>query len=152
MSPAPATTFTVPPELIATGPPESRGKRRDQVRLLVARPGRLHHTLFRRLGDHLDEGDLLVVNTSATRPAAIDALWRSRPVVVHLSTPLDDGGWLVEIRSEGGHQPVLDAEPGDRLQLRGGGLATLRSAAFPPARRLWQAALSLPGPVGRYLA
>ena len=47
---------------------------RDEVRLLVAKRGRaLVHDMFRGLPSHLRAGDLLVVNTSATIPAAVPA-------------------------------------------------------------------------------
>ena len=54
-------------------PPEARGLRRDGVRLLVS-PGERApvHARFTDLADLLEPGDLLVVNTSATVPAAID--------------------------------------------------------------------------------
>ena len=47
-------------------PPEHRGLRRDQVRLLVVEPGALAHRHFHDLPQHLRPGDLLVVNSSAT--------------------------------------------------------------------------------------
>ena len=44
-------------------------------------------------------GDLLVVNTSATLPAALaGARSTSEPVELHLSTPLAGGTWVVELR------------------------------------------------------
>jgi S-adenosylmethionine:tRNA ribosyltransferase-isomerase len=66
---------------------------RDAVRLLAATPERLHHARFHDLPELLRPGDLLVVNTSATLPAALPAangLW------IHLSTPLPpraSNGW-----------------------------------------------------------
>ena len=58
----------------ATAPPERRGIARDAVRLLVGRPGGVEHAIFRDLPRLLAPGDLLVVNTSATLPAALDAV------------------------------------------------------------------------------
>ena len=58
----------------ATAPPERRGIARDSVRLLVGRPGGVEHAIFRDLPRLLAPGDLLVVNTSATLPAALDAV------------------------------------------------------------------------------
>ena len=54
-------------------PPEARGMTRDAVRMLVARrgDGTLVHTHFTELPRLLDEGDLLVVNTSGTLAAAL---------------------------------------------------------------------------------
>ncbi len=69
------TRFALPPELAATEPPEQRGLARDEVRLLVAEAGReVQHTVFRDLATFLHPGDLVVVNTSATRAAAVDGL------------------------------------------------------------------------------
>ena len=55
----------------AASTPESRGLRRDEVRMLVASPDAITHAQVRDLPDHLAPGDLLVVNTSATLPAAV---------------------------------------------------------------------------------
>ncbi len=94
----PGTRFTVPQDRWATEPPERRGLARDEVRLLVAGSDRLSHGRFVDLPRHLRPGDLLVVNTSATRPAAIDGTADPGPLVVHLSTAHDDGTWTVELR------------------------------------------------------
>ena len=65
-----ALAFTLPPELEASAPPEAR----DAVRLMVARgSGPLTHTHFTALPGELRAGDLLVVNESATLPAALPA-------------------------------------------------------------------------------
>ena len=65
--------FELPPELEAGSPPEARGMTRDAVRMLVAhrRDGRLVHSHFSELPRFLDEGDLIVVNTSGTLAAAV---------------------------------------------------------------------------------
>ena len=65
-----ALRFELPPALEAAEPPPVR----DEVRLMVARPGRpLAHARFRDLPAHLRPGDLVVVNASATLPAALAA-------------------------------------------------------------------------------
>ena len=69
--PGASLSTPVSPDRVARRTPEARGLARDHVRLLVADPDGLHHTRFDRLGDHLGPGDLLVVNTSATRAAAL---------------------------------------------------------------------------------
>ncbi len=152
---SPATTFSLPPGNEATGPPEARGLARDGVRLLVARPGSMVHARFRDLGDHLDPGDLVVVNTSATLPAAIDATWRGRDIVVHFSTRLDDTTWVVELRHPDGHGPVLDAQPGDPIELAGDGGARLETPMGQvhdtDSVRLWRTRLYLPASVERHL-
>jgi S-adenosylmethionine:tRNA ribosyltransferase-isomerase len=67
--------WKLPPELRASQPAELRGIRRDHVRLMVIdRTSRaITHTRFDRIGDFLEAGDLLVVNSSRTLPAAIPA-------------------------------------------------------------------------------
>ena len=78
--------------LAASRPPEARGLGRDGVRLLVATPDGMVHARFGDLPRFLSAGDLLVVNTSATIAAAVDGRrGDGRPVLVHFSSPLDDG-------------------------------------------------------------
>jgi S-adenosylmethionine:tRNA ribosyltransferase-isomerase len=57
--------------------------------LLVASrsTGKLVHTCFAELSQFLHAGDLLVVNTSATLPAAVSARMEDEAVELHLSTP-----------------------------------------------------------------
>ena len=66
--------FERPEESTAAGPAEARGRARDGVRLLVARPGGAEHHAFRDLPDQLSPGDLVVVNNSATVNGEIDAV------------------------------------------------------------------------------
>ncbi|MGF1664419.1 MAG: S-adenosylmethionine:tRNA ribosyltransferase-isomerase [Kineosporiaceae bacterium] len=146
----PLTTFRLPPGLEAREPPEARGLRRDGVRLLVARPGRVSHRRFRDLAEHLEPGDVLVVNTSATLPAAVDAVRSApagrgpaeRPVVVHVGGELDDGRWVVEARRPDGTGPERDVVPGEVLRLAGGARLTVEDS-YPhggrPGSRLWAA-------------
>jgi S-adenosylmethionine:tRNA ribosyltransferase-isomerase len=136
--------FDLPADLSASAPPEARGLSRDDVRLLVASPSGVHHTAFGSLGDHLRPGDLLVVNTSGTLPAAVDAQRAGRPVVVHFATSLDDGAWVVELRAPGG--PLLDGRPGERLALAGDASLTLLAPMVPGTARLWRAAVSVDVP------
>ena len=70
---SPLTRFTPPGERTAPSPAEARGIARDEVRLLVADGDRVRHTHFRDLADHLDPGDLIVVNTSQTVAGEADA-------------------------------------------------------------------------------
>ena len=75
--------------LEAEEPPEVRGADRADVALLVASraDGGLAHARFGELGHFLRAGDLLVVNTSATLPAALPALLDGEDLLLHLSTP-----------------------------------------------------------------
>jgi S-adenosylmethionine:tRNA ribosyltransferase-isomerase len=151
--------FAVPPERVATEPPEARGLARHDVRLLVAEPGRRRHLRFRQLPEVLEAGDLLVVNTSATLPAALDATRSDgRPVVVHVAGPVVGEGtvrtaWgsvgpqIVELRRPDGTGPFLDAEPGEEVTLASGARVRLVAAVSPPHRRLWAALFGLDGPV-----
>jgi S-adenosylmethionine:tRNA ribosyltransferase-isomerase len=139
-----ALAFTLTPAHEASAPPAER----DEVRLLVARRGRpLLHDMFRGLPAHLRAGDLLVVNTSATIPAALSA----GEVDVHLSTPVpgDPARWVVELRRCGAR--YRGGRAGDRLDLPGGASAELLAPYLSPGR-LWIAALDLPQPLHDYLA
>jgi S-adenosylmethionine:tRNA ribosyltransferase-isomerase len=142
--------FVLPERLEAREPPEVRGLARDEVRMLVAEreAGRLTHARVRDLPDVLQPGDLLVVNTSATLPAALDARGAGgEALVLHLSTRLPEG-WLVELRR--GDAPFRDARAGRRLALPGGAEAQL-CAPWLGGSRLWLARLALPEPVVPYL-
>ena len=67
-------SFSLPPELEAPSPPEYRGMTRDSVRMLVATrsDGALVHSNFSELPRFLNEGDLVVINTSGTLAAELD--------------------------------------------------------------------------------
>jgi S-adenosylmethionine:tRNA ribosyltransferase-isomerase len=141
--PFPVTRFEIPAGGEATAPAERRGVRRDGVRLLVARPGRIAHRRFHAIAELLDPGDLVVINTSATLPAAVDGrLADGRTVPVHLSTVLEDGSWIVEVRHPGGHGPDPAAARGAVLTLPGRLSLRLDSAYPDPSSRssrLWRA-------------
>lgn len=83
---SPRTRFHRQPASDATEPPEAHGMARDAVKLLVAQPSGISHARFADLGDFLHPGDLLVVNNSATLPAAVDGRRAGHPIAVHLST------------------------------------------------------------------
>jgi S-adenosylmethionine:tRNA ribosyltransferase-isomerase len=153
--PGPATSFALPPCGEATAPPERRGVPRDGVRLLVAQPDGVAHRRFRDLPGLLEPGDLLVVNTSATLPAALDARREDGAIApVHVSTQLDDGDWVVEVRAGDGSGPDLGVETGETLGLEGGVRLRLREP-FPdpsaPVARLWRASATPPLTTGAYL-
>lgn len=140
------TRFRLPPGSDATAPPELRGLERDQVRLLVARPTGVQHLRFRDLPTQLHPGDLLVVNTSATVAAALDARRSDgSPVVVHVAGPGREDTWTVEVRRVDASGPDDRARAGLRLALPGDVQLTLDepfpqpAAADSASSRLWRA-------------
>ncbi|MRH88977.1 S-adenosylmethionine:tRNA ribosyltransferase-isomerase [Nocardia sp. SYP-A9097] len=133
-----AVEFTLPDALNATSPPEARGLARDEVRLLVSQARVLTHARFRELPDFLRPGDLVVVNNSAMVTAAVAAWYGDDAAVLHFSTRLDDGGWVVELRDQHG-TPWVGASPeaGAAVLIPGGHRAILRGPWLPEGRRLW---------------
>ena len=140
--------FVLPEGLEATEPPPSR----DGVRLLVARPGEIAHTRFRRLGEFLAPGDLVVVNTSATLAAAVDGTRAGAPVEVHFSAELDDGTWVVEVRPAGAATgPVTDLRPGEVITLDEAAALVVGSPRPAGQTRLWTARPRIDGGVAWFL-
>jgi S-adenosylmethionine:tRNA ribosyltransferase-isomerase len=160
-----ASDFTLPSELEAWAPAEARGMRRDDVRLLVSyrSTDRVVHTHFRDLAEYLNPGDVLVINTSGTMNAAIEA---TRPdgteLEVHLSTHLPGDMWTVELREPDGAttRQFRDGVAGEALSLNGGGQALVHALyscgcdgrSVPDTKRLWLATLYLGQPVVDYFA
>ena len=140
--------------LAAPRPAEERGLSRDGVRLLVGTPDGIAHVRFRDLPRFLSAGDLLVVNISATIPAAVDGRrGDGRLVTVHLSALLDDGAWLIELREQSGTPgPVADAAPGETVTLPGGASLSLQYR-YPDraATRMWAAWADIDGNAGSFL-
>ena len=157
---SPHTHFHRPPASDATEPPEARGIARDAVKLLVARQsggtarsrGSIGHARFADLGDYLRPGDLLVVNNSATLPAAVDGRRAGHPITIHFATRLVEKVWVVELRPAAnatGH--LTDIRPGERIDMAGGGAIVIRSSYPEPGLtggRLWTARVILEGPGG----
>jgi S-adenosylmethionine:tRNA ribosyltransferase-isomerase len=150
-----AAVFELPTRLEAHEPPEARGLARDDVRLLVAdrTRGSVDHARFGDLPQFLAAGDLLVLNTSATLPAALPVTRADgTELELRLSTPAPGRNperfWIVELRE--GDAPFDQVEVYDRLELPGGATARIL-APYAPVR-LWYASLDLPGPLEPYLA
>jgi len=137
--------FELPSALEATEPAEVRGRGRDDVRLLVARrrDSHLAHARFWQLPEFLQPGDLVVINTSATLPAAVPT---DSGLELHFSTSLPAGLWLVELREPRGaaSTPYQGGAPGDRLRLPRGAEVELL-ARWAGGDRLWVANVDLPG-------
>ncbi|WP_407286045.1 S-adenosylmethionine:tRNA ribosyltransferase-isomerase [Streptomyces sp. BP-8] len=149
----------VPQELSARLPAEQRGPGlgRDAVRLMVSRGAAgIGHHAFGELPELLAAGDVLVVNTSRTLPAAVDGRigdgrGRGEPVVVHFSTRADRrhpagramaGCWAVELRTPDGRgstRPRAGGPAGVAVRLPGGGRLVLQAPVDPGGRRLWWA-------------
>jgi S-adenosylmethionine:tRNA ribosyltransferase-isomerase len=147
-------SFDLPHERPAAEPPEARGVQRDEIRLLVARPDDVEHAIFRDVADVLVPGDLLVVNTSETMPAAVDATYGGMPIVVHFSTPLDDDSWVVELRPVDGSGPLLEGAAGDVVTLEAGGRFEILSAymGIEGRSRLKRVDVLVEGRTDEYLA
>jgi S-adenosylmethionine:tRNA ribosyltransferase-isomerase len=144
--------FTLPAELEAREPPEARGLRRDGVRLLVGRRAgnSVSHHRFTELPELLRAGDVLVVNTSATMPAAVGVA--GGELSVHFSTEYFQDRWLVEVRRNLGKAtaPFELGRPGETYRLVGGATVTL---VRPYSRgRLWEAEVDVqvPGYLNRF--
>lgn len=153
LAPPPRLDFALDPANEAHEPPEARGLRRDEVRLLVsAGDAEPVDARFHELGAFLAPGDLLVVNTSATVAAALDGrLPHGEPIVVHLSGVLPGDVWLVEVRRpDGGSTAPRFLEDAADIELLDGGRVRLL-ARFGASMRLWIAALELDADVDEHL-
>jgi S-adenosylmethionine:tRNA ribosyltransferase-isomerase len=145
------SALELPNRLEAHEPPEERGSGRDNVALLVAYRHDLvlRHGRFDDLPRFLEPGDLLVVNTSATIPAALDAQLGERRVELRLSTPAPDGHWVVELRTDDG-LPFRRPQAGTSISLPGEATAELL-APYTGSDRLSIARLRLGMPLDDYL-
>ena len=76
----PVLDFELPTRLEASAPPEEQGVPRDQVRLMVGHrsSGEIVDDVFASLPSYLRSGDALVINISATIPAALPGTDRGR--------------------------------------------------------------------------
>src|SRR6266705_4739374 len=145
-----AFTFVLPPELSAKEPPERRGIRRDQVRLLVIEraTGRLEHTRFDKIDNYLHSGDLLVFNSSRTLPASLRGCECSAMhgpcMEVRLAERLSDGSWLALLVCEQGDPFGCGLRAGMQIEFAEGLAATVleRDANIP---RLWKLRFSISG-------
>ncbi|MGZ5492089.1 MAG: S-adenosylmethionine:tRNA ribosyltransferase-isomerase [Thermoanaerobaculia bacterium] len=141
-----AIEFALPPELEAHEPAEMRGTGRDDVRMIVSNrtTGEVVDTNFRELPEFLRAGDLLVLNTSGTLPAALTALREDgSEIALHWSTSLPGALSVVEPRK-------IEAHAGEVLMLAGGGTATLLTP-YRSSKRLWIARLDIGAGIVEYL-
>ena len=65
--------FHLPDDLQCAKPTEERGIRRDEVRLMISHMAtdQIQHSSFKNIADYLQEGDVLIVNTSGTIKAVM---------------------------------------------------------------------------------
>ena len=141
--------FELPPSLEAYRPPLAR----DAVRLLVARrvEQTIEHRGFRELPELLDPGDVVVINVSATLPAAVTA--RRPRVRIHFSTRapgLDESWRVVEVRSADGSAPRA-GRAGELIELPGDATVEL-VAPYATGARLMLARFDAGEPLEAYLS
>jgi S-adenosylmethionine:tRNA ribosyltransferase-isomerase len=173
VSPEPQATSqaAAPAVLTPRAPLERSGHRRDEARLLVGwrSDGRMGEARMADLPAFASPGDVIVVNASATLPAAVAV---NDELVVHLSTHLTGdleapaptastwmSTWVVEFRRRCGHGTTAwrGYRPGGPIRLPGDGRLEIIEP-YPPAlrpdqpTRLWTARLSLRLPPHDYLA
>jgi S-adenosylmethionine:tRNA ribosyltransferase-isomerase len=113
----------------------------------------IEHARFRDLPRFLEPGDLLVVNVSATLPAALPVRRvDGTELELRLSTPAPNGPgeawWIVEARSGNGFARFRDLQVGEHLELPDGAFAEIVAPQpFSGPRRLWIARLDLHQPL-----
>jgi S-adenosylmethionine:tRNA ribosyltransferase-isomerase len=126
---------------------------------------RLIHSTFALLATFLEPRDLVVINTSATLPAALTGVdpRSGRPVVIHLSTQLNGSLWVVEPRLPAGQaslrwpspstSPAASGDEPPRTVLLGedGSSLEIRDR-YKGSPRLWVAELHLRAPALSWLA
>jgi S-adenosylmethionine:tRNA ribosyltransferase-isomerase len=139
--------FELPGELSASAPAEARGLRRDEVRLLVVHrdSGQIEHRRFYEIGDYLRRGDVVVLNASATRPAALRGTTESgQEIEARLSAQWsrNHGGriWQAVVEPED-----ADLRPGTHLSFGGGRLAATVVGRRPDFERFWLIEFELNG-------
>src|SRR5438552_15177486 len=145
-----AFTFVLPPELSAKVPPERRGIRRDQVRLLVIEraTGKIEHTRFDKIDKYLRPGDLLVFNSSRTLPASLRGCECSAAhgpcMEVRLAERLPDDSWLALLLCEQGDPLGCGLREGMQIDFAEG-LNARVMARDENISRLWKLRFSISG-------
>jgi S-adenosylmethionine:tRNA ribosyltransferase-isomerase len=151
-----APAFALPAALEAHEPPEARGLERDEVRLMVAHrgDGHLAHASFRELPDLLHAGDLVVINNSATLPAAVAARrpdGSARELRFAGPAPGMDGSWWIAERRGADGGPDHDSHRyRETVELPGGATAAL-VAPYAGGHRLWLTSVRAAEPLHEYL-
>ena len=153
--------FNLPKHLKCARPTELRKINRDEVRLMVSNKNtdKLHHVCFKDIGGYLNQGDVLVVNTSGTLPAALDILLPNKKAGrMHLSTQLNNNKWVVEIRLINGNktQRFNHIKVGEKFNLPDGGSVKIIRPFYQnnfskKHLHLWEVGFNLKQPVKNYL-
>ncbi len=145
--------IAAPRELRASLPAELRGMRRDGARLCVVdrATARISHTTVDRLGEHLASGDLLVVNSSRTLPAALRVDRDGAQPVQLRPGALRDTEWdALAVETAPPHRNV-PLEPGETLRAPGGlRFRVLEARADAPL--LWRMAIESGDPLRTLLS
>jgi S-adenosylmethionine:tRNA ribosyltransferase-isomerase len=150
--------FDLPQHLACPKPTEERNLERDEVRLLVTtNSGQIEHSTFNHLPSFLQKDDVLVVNTSATVPAALPILLPGeKKGRLHLSTRLNNKKWLVEIREITGNKTIRWYEGEERMifQLPSGANVTLEQRFYKNSQwlDLWVADFNINQSMQSYLS
>jgi S-adenosylmethionine:tRNA ribosyltransferase-isomerase len=93
---------------------EARAPRSDKtdVKLLVVKNDEIEDSSIERLPDHLQSGDLLVVNDAATLPASLPARdARNNQVEIRLTTQLDERVWQAVLLGAGDWRTPTEERP-----------------------------------------
>ncbi len=154
--------FHLPDVLQCAKPTEARGIARDKVRLMVSNKStdEIEHTLFRNISYYLQEGDVLVVNTSGTLKAALEAHRADGTLLrIHLSTKQAENQWIIELRQVFGQHTkrFKGGQSGEVLQLSSGGKIVLETPYYSnhvseeEHLQLWQASIEVEDTVESYL-
>jgi len=150
--------FDLPQQLACPQPTEERHIERDEVRLLVTNgAGDIEHTTFNHLTTFLQKGDVLVVNTSATIPAALPvSLPGDKQGRLHISTKLNNREWLAEIREITGNKTKRwhQGEKGMIFQLPLGSSVILKNKFYKNDQwlHLWVTEFNIHEPMQKYLS
>src|SRR5262249_3517330 len=95
----------------------ARAPRADKtnVRLLVVKEDGMQDCFLKYLPDHLQSGDLLVVNDAATLPASLHGLrgrdGQNNPVEIRLTAPLDERVWQAVAFGDGDWRTPTEERP-----------------------------------------
>ncbi len=138
------------PKASATAPARHAPEGRDVALLVATRgDGQIAHHRFGDLPRLLSPGDLLVVNTSATLPAALTGMLDGQSVFVHLSTRLRGEAWVIELRGNDLARHRRPPLPGV-VELPGHAEARLLEA-YEGSARLTVAQITASEPIESYL-